>query len=123
MAYFTLAPFPSLPGAPYMILGQNRHIAWGATFHNLDVIDVFLEKVVLDADSPSGLSTVHLGDWEPVIPIPVTFRFNVINDGKIDNLVTAPPIGGIPSAVLIVPRRNQGPIVGLDQSAGSAVLR
>ncbi len=107
----------SLPGAPYVVLGQNRHIAWGATFHNLDVIDVFQEKVVFDPE----LSTVHSGEEEPVETIPVTFYANVIGDSVPDNLVEVPAGGGIPDAVLIVPRRNHGPIVELDPSAGVAL--
>ncbi len=111
----------SFPGAPYVILGQNRHAAWGATFNPLDVTDVFQEKIKLDPGSPSGLSTLHNGEAEAVIPIPVTFRFNAIGDGVIDTLVTVPAGGNIPAAVLIVPRRNQGPIVDLDLAEGVAL--
>ena len=111
----------SFPGAPYVILGQNRHVAWGATFNPLDVTDVFQEQVRPDPSSPSGLSTLHSGKLEPVIPIPVTFRVNVIGDGVIDSLATVPADENVPAAVLIVPRRNQGPIVDLDPAAGVAL--
>ena len=48
-------------GVPGVIIGHNRYIAWGATMNPLDVTDIYQEKVVPDATSPSGLSTVHLG--------------------------------------------------------------
>ncbi len=107
-------------GAPGVILGHNRWISWGATTNPMDVTDTYLEKVVADPSSPSGLSTVYLGKQEHVVPIPETFRYN--DNGQ---LVTAPPGNGIPAATLIVPRRNNGPIVQLTAptatSPGSAL--
>jgi penicillin amidase len=107
-------------GVPGVILGHNRWISWGATFNPMDVTDTFLEKVVTDPSSPSGLSTVYQGSPEHVIPIPETFRYNL--NGQ---LVTATAADGVPAATLIVPRRNNGPIVQLTpptpSSAGSAL--
>lgn len=111
----------SFPGAPFVAVGQTRDIAWGATVSPLDVTDVFQEQIVPDAASPSGLSTVYRGVREPVIPIPETFRVNLVGDGVLDNLVTVPPGGAIPPATLIVPRRNNGPIVQLDMAGGHAI--
>ncbi len=62
-----------------------------------------------DASSPSGLSTVYQGALEHVLAVPETFRYNV--GGQ---LVTATGADGVPPATLIVPRRNNGPIVQLD---------
>jgi penicillin amidase len=107
-------------GVPYVILGQNRKISWGATTNPMDVTDTYQEQIVPDPTSPSGLSTVYRGGLEPIIPIPVTFRYNLF-DGVPDNLAVAPPGGGIPPAVLIVPRRNNGPIVGLDLASGTGL--
>jgi penicillin G amidase len=112
-------------GVPYVVLGQNRHITWGATTNPMDVTDTYAETVVPDASSPSGLSTVYHGTLEPVIPIPQLFHYNQL-DGVPDNLATGAPgdvVGGafLPPAVLIVPRRNQGPIVALDLESGSAL--
>jgi len=73
-----------------------------------------------DPASPSGLSTRYKGALEPVIPIPETFRFNVVGDGQPDNLAS-PPAGSVPAATLIVPRRNNGPIVQLDLAARQAI--
>ena len=111
----------SLPGLPYVILGSNKHIAWNATNHQLDVTDVYQERVVPDASSPSGLSTVYQGALEHVVPLPQTFRANQLRDGELDNVTVVPAGGGIPAAVLIVPRRNNGPIVRLDAASGMAL--
>src|SRR5262245_9010196 len=103
-------------GAPGVIIGQNERIAWGATTNPMDVTDTYLEQLRPDPASPSGLSTVYRGTLEPVIPIPETFRANVLG-----TLVTIPPSQGVPPATLIVPRRDNGPIVQLDQAAGTAL--
>ena len=108
-------------GVPFVIVGQTRNIAWGATVSPLDVTDVFQEQVVPDATSPSGLSTIYHGTREPVIPIPETYRVNNIGDGVLDNLSPVPPGGSIPAVTLIVPRRNNGPIVQLDPATGVAI--
>jgi penicillin amidase len=102
-------------GAPGVIIGHNRWISWGATTNPMDVTDTYQEKVVADASSPSGLSTVYKGTPEHVIGIPETFRYNV--GGQ---LVTATSADGVPPATLIVPRRNNGPIVQLDPPTASA---
>ncbi|HEY6051492.1 MAG TPA: penicillin acylase family protein, partial [Thermoanaerobaculia bacterium] len=108
----------SFAGSPFVIVGHNRHVAWGATVNPLDVTDVFQEQIVTDATSPSGLSTIYKGAKEWVIPIPETYRANVIGDGRLDVLVTVPAGGPIPAATLIVPRRNQGPLVQVDVAHG-----
>lgn len=108
-------------GVPFVVVGQTRYIAWGATVSPLDVTDVFQEQVVPDPTSPSGLATIYLGQREPVIPIPETYRVNLIGDGVADNVVPVPPSASIPPATLIVPRRNNGPIVQLDLAAGRAI--
>jgi penicillin amidase len=106
-------------GVPFVIVGQNRDIAWGSTVNPMDVTDVYAEQLVPDPTSPSGLSSVHLGTQEWVIPIPETFRYNQPGNGVPDDVVVATPGGAvgstyIPPATLIIPRRNQGPIVSLD---------
>jgi penicillin amidase len=108
-------------GAPGVIVGHNRSIAWGATVNPSDVTDVYAEQVVADASSPSGLATVYQGQREPVIPIPEQFRQNNPGNGTPDDLTVVPPGGPIPPATLIVPRRNNGPIIQLDQAAGTAL--
>lgn len=117
----------SFPGLPYVILGQNKSIAWGTTFNPADVTDFFQERIIEDEASPSGLSIVHQGNPEPIIPLPQVFAYNVIGDGQPDSLAVAlpgTPVGDdtvIPPAVLIVPRRNNGPILDLDSANGIAL--
>ncbi|MGH6961610.1 MAG: penicillin acylase family protein, partial [Dongiaceae bacterium] len=113
----------SLPGVPFVALGHNRRIAWGATNNRLDVTDTFQEQVVPDPASPSGLSSVHGNSHEPIIPLPQAFFFNPIGDGTPDNITSAagPQFPQIPPVVLIMPRRNNGPIIELDAAAGTAL--
>jgi penicillin G amidase len=106
----------SFTGAPGIILGHNRFVSWGATNNPMDVTDTFAERVVPDPTSPSGLSTVHLGNLEHVLAIPEQYRANVGG-----TIVEVPPGNGIPPATLIVPRRNQGPIVAMDAGSGTAL--
>ena len=106
----------SFAGAPFVIVGHNRNVAWGATVNPLDVTDVYQEQVVVDPSSPSGISTVFQGNNEHVIPIVETYRVNQIEDDLFDHVVPAPP-----GLTLIVPRRNQGPIVQIDLSQGVAL--
>jgi penicillin amidase len=105
-------------GIPSVIIGHNRFISWGATVDPIDVTDTFQEKIVPDPASPSGLSTVFKGNLEPIIPIPEVFRQNNIGDHIPDNITIVPPGNGIPPATLIVPRRNNGPIIMLDLANG-----
>ncbi len=107
-------------GLPFVVVGHNRLISWGATTNPMDVTDTFQEKVEPDPSSPSGLSIKHQEQLEPIIPLPQVFSVNVRGDGVFDNVVVAPPDDTIPAAVLIVPRRNQGPIVEIDPPAGTA---
>lgn len=107
-------------GVPFVVLGHNQRISWGAAVNYLDVTDTFQEQVVPDAASPSGLSIVHQGRNEPIIPIPQVFRKNNF-DGIPDNVTVVPPGGAIPPVTLVVPRRNNGPIVNLDLANGIAL--
>jgi penicillin G amidase len=111
----------SFAGAPFVILGNNDRIAWGATNHLMDATDVYQERILADTNSPSGLSTMYNGNLEPVQALPQTFRANTIGDGVQNSLTTVPPSASIPAAVLIVPRRNNGPIISLNQGAGTAI--
>jgi penicillin amidase len=106
-------------GTPYIILGQNRRIAWGATTNPMDVTDTYVEQIRPDPTSPSGLSTMYQGALEHVQAIPETFRYNARGVGRHDDVVTA--TSGVPAATLIVPRRNNGPIISLDRASGVAL--
>jgi penicillin amidase len=111
----------SVAGTPWIVLGQNRYVTWGETTTGFDVTDTYQEQLVPDPRSPSGLSSVYQGQLEPVIPIPITFKVNLHDGGAPDTVVPLPSGNGIPPVVLIVPRRNNGPIVQLDQATGVAI--
>jgi penicillin amidase len=105
----------SFAGAPGVILGCNQRICWGATVNPMDVTDVYQERIALD---PATLSPGTLFDnrIEPITVIPQVFKVNQIGNGVADDLAVAsvsPLAGGL---TLVVPRRNNGPIVSLDVS-------
>jgi penicillin G amidase len=104
-------------GIPGVILGHNQFIAWGATTNPMDVTDTFMEHLVEDPSAPSGLAIVHEGVREPVEAIPETYRVNTLGGG----VVEVPPGGGIPEATLVVPRRNNGPLVFADVASGVGI--
>ena len=111
----------TLPGTPYVILGQNRHVAFGATQHFVDVTDTYIERIQPDAASPSGLSTMYQGRLEPVVAIEETFRVNPRTPGQPDVLTEVPPGGAIPAQTFIVPRRNNGPLLTVDLANRTAL--
>ena len=80
----------TLPGVPYIVLGNNERVSWALTTNPLDITDVYQERIVSDSASPSGLSTVYQGTREHVIALPQTFRANAVGDGINDNLKWCP---------------------------------
>jgi penicillin amidase len=111
----------SFAGVPYVIVGQNRQLAWGATTNFLDVTDMYQEQIRQDPTSPSGLSTMYQGKPEHVLAIPESYRINALTPGRTDAIVPVPPGGAVPAATLVVPRRNNGPILQANVAAGVAV--
>lgn len=91
----------SLPGAPCVVRGHNQSIAWGITNARLDITDIYSEVIVQDPSAPSGLATIQNGEQEPIEAIVETFYANV--GGSLVEVTTQP--------VLIVPRRNNGPLI------------
>lgn len=110
----------SFTGVPLVVLGQNRNVTWGATTNPMDVTDAFQETLAAAPGSDFGLGTVTNGVVEPLELLVLQFRVNRPDDGVDNNLDV---VGGldIPPFALIVPRRNNGPIVSLDIGALSAV--
>jgi penicillin amidase len=104
----------SLPGAPCVLRGHNKSIAWGITNARLDVSDLFLEVIVQDPASPSGFATLHRDEQgnltqEPILPLLEQFSANV--NGELVHQLTQP--------LLIVPRRNQGPLLAAPEPMDS----
>ena len=96
----------SLPGAPCVVRGQNKSIAWGITNARLDVSDLFFEVIVEDPDSPSGFSSVHAdasGALTQEWIIPEIEVFNAIVKGVLETRKVQP--------ALTLPRRNNGPLI------------
>ncbi len=52
----------SLPGVPAVIIGHNESIAWGMTNSEVDVQDLYLEKL-----NPSRDSYLDGGEWKPLV--------------------------------------------------------
>ena len=100
-------------GAPGVILGCNQRICWGATVNPMDVTDIFQERIVLN---PATLSagTIFENKVEPITIIPQNFKINQTGNGVADDVVatTVSPLAG--GLTLLVPRRNNGPIISLD---------
>jgi penicillin G amidase len=112
----------SFPGIPGVILGFNERISWGATTTQFDVTDFYSEQIVLDEKTKKPIATRYQGKEEPLVTIPETFRVNKIGDKTVDNVVTVPSgnrLGGIPvpESTLVVPRRNNGPIISTTPGA------
>jgi penicillin amidase len=59
----------TLPGAPAVVIGRNRHIAWGVTNVAADVEDLFLEKL-----DRAGTHAEFRGGAEPLRVVDETIR-------------------------------------------------
>ena len=106
----------TFPGIPGIVLGCNPRICWGATTNPMDVTDVYQERLVLDSLTGVPTHTIFEGKQEPLEIIPQGFLINQPGNGIPNDLVNAgvgPLEGGI---TLLVPRRNNGPIVAVDLS-------
>ncbi len=107
----------SFPGTPGVVIGCNDTICWGATVNAQDVTDVFNEVLVMSGGSP--VATIFNGAPVPLQFIPQTFMVNVIGDSVPNNQVNA----GVPASsggvTMIVPRRNNGPIVQVQANSAS----
>jgi cysteine-rich repeat protein len=86
----------------------------------MDVTDVFNEVLVSAPGQPTTpVGILFEGNVEPLTFIPQTFFINVLGDGVQNTLVNAglgPTQGGV---TLVVPRRNNGPIVQTTFNASS----
>ncbi|MEM8963400.1 MAG: penicillin acylase family protein [Acidobacteriota bacterium] len=105
----------SFPGTPGNVLGCTPWVCWGATVNPLDVTDVYQEQLVVDP-ALGPVATLYQGAPEPLVPIFQTFLVNQIGDSTLDNVADA----GVPleagGVTLVVPRRNNGPLVQFDLS-------
>jgi penicillin G amidase len=98
----------TFPGAPLLVHGTNGYVSWGSTVNPTDVTDVYQEQLVLDN---GVLKTRYLDRLEPLDVIPETYRANQPGNGTPDDLVTVDSSPSVPPATIVVPRRNNGPLI------------
>ncbi|MCI0485408.1 MAG: penicillin acylase family protein [Blastocatellia bacterium] len=114
----------TIAGAPGIIFGHNETIAWGATSCPLDVTDFYSEKLVKE----NGVIryTRYKDKLEPVVTIPLKFKVNQPKNGTKDDLLDVAPglreskAVDVPESVIVLPRRNHGPLIpsGPDEGIG-----
>jgi penicillin amidase len=114
----------SFPGVPGIVLGCNDTICWGATKNFADVTDIYNEelKALIPGDPFTPTHTVFDGAFEPLVFVPQQYLINIIGDGVLNNKVDSglgPTQGGV---TLVVPRRNNGPIVSVSVDPATLAL-
>jgi penicillin amidase len=90
----------SFAGLPAIILGQNSHIAWGATTTYFDQADVYLETL-----SPGGDGVMLDGVEVPFVTREVTIEVSQ-GDDHVETLRFVP---------------HHGPVLSVDAEAGTAI--
>jgi penicillin amidase len=114
----------AFPGIPVVILGENEHVAWGATTTGYDVTDVYKETL-----SPDGSSVTFNGQQVPIQKIHETI--NVAHGSPVEYDVLYVPHHGpiIPDIVnhaVVPPDPAQGALsyrwTGLDPSNEVAAI-
>jgi len=110
----------TFPGIPFVILGQNERIAWGATTNPMDVTDIFADRAVgIDQECPENGAVfwiVSEGDCHPVQAEFATYRANDPSDGAVRGHDEVPQ-ASVPleqSVILTAPFRSFGPLVAID---------
>ena len=88
------------PGIPGVILGNNEHVAWGATVNNIDVTDVYQETVV-PCDSSGAPCVMYQGNKVPLVPR--VENFDVGRFGSILRTVTV-TLWDVPQHGPVIPR-------------------
>ena len=103
----------SVPGTPGIIQGCNSNLCWGTTVNPMDVTDTFLETFAVNSYGlPIGI--VHNDTIEPTQWVFQSFYVNQMTAGQTDTIARDNSIGYANGAVtVIVPRRNNGPMVQL----------
>ena len=105
------------PGEPGALLGCNNVSCWGMTVNPLDVSDFFTEEFLTNA---LGLPThsLYKDNPEPIQQVFNSWFVNVVGDQIPDNLVRA-NVGYLTGALtLVIPRRNDGPVLDIDGNSG-----
>ncbi len=109
------------PGTPWPILGCTTKFCWGLTTNSLDVTDTYFESFVLNT---YGLPTHtrHNTGIEPVLWVFQSFFANNPTNAVPDDVARVNSIGYTNGGItVIVPRRNNGPVVSIDTANRSGV--
>jgi penicillin G amidase len=109
----------TFPGLPAVVHGTNGHVSWGSTVNPTDVTDIYQEQLTLVGGVP--VATTYKGNLEPTQIIPQAFRANQPGNGTADDVVVVPPSADVPAASIVVPRRNNGPLISVDGTTGLSV--
>jgi penicillin amidase len=109
----------TFPGTPSIVHGTNGHVSWGSTVNPTDVTDIYQEQLTV---GPGGVpvATTFQGTAEPTQIIPEAYRTNQLN-GTVDDVVPVPPSPSIPPVTVVVPRRNNGPLISVTGTTGLSV--
>jgi penicillin amidase len=91
------------PGIPGIVLGNNQHVAWGATVNNIDVTDVYSEAVIPSCDSTGVPCVTFNGSKVPLVPR--TEAINIGHFGHISNTINV-TLYDVPQHGPIIPRIN-----------------
>jgi len=111
----------AIVGTPNVLLGCTTKICWGQTVNPIDMTDTFSEAFRLNT---YGLPThtLHSGVAEPVVWIFQSYFTNTVGDQIPNNVARNNSIGYTNGGVtVIVPRRNNGPVVSITGSTGLSV--
>ncbi len=109
----------TFPGAPAIVHGTNGSVSWGSTVNPTDVTDVYSEQLTIAGGLP--VATTYKGAPEPTQIIPESYRANQPGNGTPDDLVNVPPSASIPPVTVVVPRRNNGPLISITGATGLSV--
>ncbi len=108
-------------GVPGSLLGCTDRMCWGLTTNPMDVTDTYQESFRLN---PYGLPThtIHSGVAEPVVWVFQSYFVNAVGDGVQNNIARTNSIGYTNGGVtVIVPRRNNGPVLQILGDTGLSV--
>jgi len=103
----------NLAGIPNVVLGCSSFSCWGMTVNPLDVTDIFTEQLLTNA---YGLPThtLYKGQPEAIQQVFNSYFVNAVGDGVPDNITRA-NVSYLEGAIsMVVPRRNNGPIINID---------
>ena len=111
----------SFAGTPGVVIGCNSTICWGATVNSMDVTDVFNEVLLAQIPGqPTTPTAIYFqGQPEPLQYIPQTYYINILGNGNLNDHVNANVPATSGGLTMIVPRRNNGPIVQVSYNPAS----